>query len=496
MKVLVFAILVIYGLALFFILAYSLSQLQLWITYKRKKSSSHTSNEVDESFTPFVTVQLPIYNEYYVVNRLLDAIANFDYPSNRYEIQVLDDSTDETVELVAEKVAELKKQGLLCYHIQRDNRAGYKAGALQNGLEKANGDYIAIFDADFLPKPNFLKATLPYFQDQSVGLVQTRWQHLNAEYSIFTKAQAMALDNHFQVEQEGRNQAGYFMNFNGTAGIWRKSTIYDAGGWHLDTLTEDLDLSYRAQLRKWQFRYLGNVGSPAELPAEINAIKSQQFRWTKGGAETAIKIFPKVLRSQLFTKSQKLQAFFHLFNSAIFVCILTCALLSIPALIIKNAGYFPILFQIASGFLLSLLIIAVIYFDAFRRNYESSWEALKTYVWLFPLFLSITMGLSLHNGWAVVKAWLNVKTPFVRTPKFNLRQSGDNWKGKKYLKESLNSTILLELALTAYFIFGAGLAFFYGDFGLFPFHLMLITGFGSITVATIYHTLSSNAFKS
>jgi cellulose synthase/poly-beta-1,6-N-acetylglucosamine synthase-like glycosyltransferase len=496
LKVLVLTILVIYGLALFFILAYSLSQLQLWITYKRKKPKTPSANYDQEAFTPFVTIQLPIFNEYYVVNRLLDAVANFDYPSSRYEIQALDDSTDETVDLVAEKVAELQNRGLECYHIQRNNRVGYKAGALQNGLEQAKGDYIAIFDADFLPKPNFLKATLPLFHDQSVGLVQTRWQHLNAQYSIFTKAQAMALDNHFQVEQEGRNRAGYFMNFNGTAGIWRKSTIYDAGGWHMDTLTEDLDLSYRAQLRKWQFRYLGDVGSPAELPAEINAIKSQQFRWTKGGAETALKIFPKVLRSQLFTKSQKLQAFFHLFNSAIFVCILTCALLSIPALVIKNAGYFPMLFQVATGFLLSLMIIAVIYFDAFRRNYESSWKALKTYLWLFPLFLSITMGLSLHNGWAVIKAWLNVKTPFVRTPKFNLRQSRDNWKGKKYLKESLNSTILLELGLTAYFIFGAGLAFLYGDFGLFPFHLMLITGFGSITVATIYHTLSSNAFQS
>ncbi len=493
MKVLVLTILVIYALALLFILAYSLSQLQLWLAYRRQKPRNKPgSTWLNVGQVPMVTVQLPIYNEYYVVNRLLDAVADFDYPRDRMEIQVLDDSTDETVDLVAGKVKELHEQGFDCQHVRRDNRKGYKAGALQHGLEQAKGEYIAIFDADFLPKPHFLKATLPYFEDPQVGLVQTRWQHLNAHYSIFTKAQAMALDNHFHVEQEGRNQAGYFLNFNGTAGIWRKTTIIDAGGWHTDTLTEDLDLSYRAQLRNWQFRYLGNVGSPAELPAELNAIKSQQFRWTKGGAETALKIFPKVLKAKFLTKAQKLQAFFHLFNSAIFVCILTCALLSIPALAIKNAGYFPILFQVASGFLLSLLIIAVIYFDAFRRNYDNTGRALRTYVWLFPLFLSITMGLSLHNGWAVIKAWLNIRTPFVRTPKFNLRQASDHWQGKKYLKGRFNATILLELLLTAYFIFGAALAFVYQDFGLFPFHLMLVTGFGSITVATIAHTLSSN----
>lgn len=486
-------ILCLYGLALFFIMAYSFSQLQLWLSYrKQKKQSGNNQQHSELDHYPFVTVQLPVFNEYYVVNRLLEAVAAFDYPKDRFEIQVLDDSTDETVDLISQKAQKLKAAGVNCWQIRRTSRQGYKAGALQYGLERAKGDFIAIFDADFLPKPNFLKATLPHFQDPNVGLVQTRWQHLNGQYSLFTRAQAIALDNHFKIEQEGRNLGGYFLNFNGTAGIWRKTTIHDAGGWHTDTLTEDLDLSYRAQLRQWQFHYRGDVGSPAELPAELNAIKSQQFRWTKGGAETALKIFPKVLKSTFLKPGQKLQAFFHLFNSTVFVCILVCALLSIPALAIKNAGYFPLLFQVASGFLLSLLIIALIYFDAFQQAYRSRWQAFLNYLWLFPLFLSITMGLSLHNGWAVIKAWLNVKSPFVRTPKFNLYRACDHWQGKKYLKSRFSSMVILEFLLTAYFTFGACIAFTYQDFGLFPFHAMLVVGFGSITGATIYHTLQSN----
>lgn len=487
------AVLTVYGLALLFILAYSLSQLQLWLAYRRGDAQSAGLTTPQQLNTyPFVTVQLPIFNEYYVVTRLMDAVAAFDYPSDRYEIQVLDDSTDETVSLISNKAHQLQQQGYNCWHIRRPSREGYKAGALQYGLQQARGAFIAVFDADFLPTPQFLRATLPYFENPEVGLVQTRWQHLNADYSIFTKAQALALDNHFRIEQKGRYLAGYFLNFNGTAGIWRKATIADAGGWHYDTLTEDLDLSYRAQLRNWQFCYRSDVGSPAELPAELNAIKSQQFRWTKGGAETALKIFPRVLRSPWLKKRQKVQAFFHLFNSAIFVCILLCALLSLPALVIKNAGYFPYLFQVASGFLLSLLIIGVIYFDAFQQAYRNRWQAALTYVWLFPLFLSITMGLSLHNGWAVVKAWLNIKTPFVRTPKFNLQRVTDRWQGKKYLTSQVSPTVLLELLLTLYFMAGAGLAFVYQDFGLLPFHTMLTIGFGSIAGATIYHTWQRN----
>ncbi len=486
-------VLIVYGLALGFILAYSLSQLQLWLSYRRNTRQKAARSEYPALQNyPFVTVQLPLYNEYYVVDRLLEAVAAFDYPQDRFEIQVLDDSTDETVNLVKAKTQQLQQQGLQCWHIRRASREGYKAGALQYGLQLARGEFIAIFDADFLPEPHFLTATLPVFQDPDVGLVQTCWQHLNADYSIFTKAQALALDNHFRIEQEGRHLAGYFLNFNGTAGLWRKATIEDAGGWHYDTLTEDLDLSYRAQLRNWQFRYRKDVGSPAELPAELNAIKSQQFRWTKGGAETALKVFPQVLRATWLKKSQKVQAFFHLFNSSIFVCILVCALLSIPALAIKNAGYFPVLFQVASGFLLSLLIIGVIYFDAFQQRYQNRWQAIRTYSWLFPVFLSISMGLSLHNGWAVIKAWLNIKTPFVRTPKFDLRTVSDKWQGKKYLKGQFTPNVLLELLLTAYFAAGAALAFVYQDFGLLPFHTMLMVGFGSITGATIAHTWQSN----
>lgn len=486
-------ILSIYGLALLFIFAFCMSQLQLWFHYRHHQKQSPQSRDSNipelRDSLPFVTVQLPVYNEYYVITRLIEAVAGFDYPSSRLEIQVLDDSTDETVDLIASKSAELREKGLQVHHVRRESREGYKAGALQYGLERAKGEFIAIFDADFVPKPDFLKATLPYFDNPQIGLVQTRWEHLNKDYSIFTKAQALALDNHFEVEQTGRNASNSFINFNGTAGIWRKATIEDAGGWHYDTLTEDLDLSYRAQLKNWQFKFLKGHGSPAELPAELNSIKSQQYRWNKGGAETARKMFPEVLRSKL-SLTRKIHAFFHLFNSAVFVCILICALLSVPALIIKNQGYYPLLFQIASLFLLSLLAICWIYFDGFRKRYSSSKTAIIEYLKIFPLFLCISMGMSLHNGIAVIKGWLGIKSAFVRTPKFNLKSLSDNWTGKKYLKGNINGMTILEGLLTLYFIGGIVLGVQYGDPGLIPFHIMLTIGFGSISLYTFYHTFS------
>lgn len=483
-------ILTIYGLALLFIFGFCMSQLQLWFHYKR-----YVKNAPDPEYRrlpdplPDVTVQLPVYNEYYVISRLMDAVAQFEYPSSKLEIQVLDDSTDETVDLIAGKTRELRENGIQVVHIKRESRKGYKAGALQYGLEKAKGDFIAIFDADFVPKPDFLQQTIPYFQNPNIGLVQTKWEHLNKDYSIFTRAQALALDNHFEVEQTGRNASNSFINFNGTAGIWRKATIQDAGGWQYDTLTEDLDLSYRAQLRNWQFQFLKGHGAPAELPAELNSIKSQQYRWNKGGAETAIKLFPKVFQSGLPFK-RKVHAFFHLFNSTVFVCILICALLSVPALIIKNQGHYPLLFKGASLFLLSLLAICWIYFDSFKQQYSSFRTALWEYLKLFPLFLCISMGMSLHNGIAVIKGWVGVKSPFIRTPKFNLKDLSDHWSGKKYLKGKINGMPILEGLLALYFIGGIGLGFFYGDAGLVPFHIMLTIGFGSISIYTFCHTFS------
>lgn len=481
----------IYGLALLFIFFYSLAQLHLVVNYlkSRKNTQNNAAQPGQLRDYPFVTVQLPVYNEYYVIGRLMQAVAAFDYPRDKFEVQVLDDSTDETKDLIAQKVEALQDQGFQFHQVRRPNRQGFKAGALDYGLQQAKGDYIAIFDADFVPNPDFLKKTIPYFNDPNIGLVQTRWEHLNKDYSLFTRAQAFALDAHFRIEQRGRNYGGFFMNFNGTAGIWRKATIEDAGGWKDDTLTEDLDLSYRAQLNGWRFKYLEEQDSPAELPAEMNSIKSQQYRWTKGAAETAKKLFPAVLKSSA-SLTHKFHAFFHLFNSSVFICILICALLSVPGIFFKNLDFFPVLFKLASLFLVSLLIVGVAYFIAFRQRFDSTQKALLNFLWMFPLFLCISMGLSLHNARAVLQGFTGKKTSFIRTPKFNLVSLKDKWEGKKYLKSNMHWLSWMEGFFTLYFLAGIGLAFQFNDFGLFPFHVMLAFGFGSIFLYTIWHHLT------
>ena len=295
-------ILIVYGLIMALIFLYSLMQLQLLKgslrTRKKELTNTNVSKKIDVNTLPKVTVQLPIYNEQYVIERLLESITKLDYPKNLLEIQVLDDSTDESKNLIAKKVTELQQKGIDITHMHRSLRTGFKAGALKEGLTKAKGEFIAIFDADFTPNPNWLHATLCGFTEHSVGLVQTRWGHLNRDFSLLTKIQALALDFHFHLEQGGRNALKHFMSFNGTAGIWRKSCILDAGNWQADTLTEDLDLSYRAQLKGWKFRYLGDVVTPAELPVAMGAFKSQQFRWTKGAAECAVKNLPRVIKAK------------------------------------------------------------------------------------------------------------------------------------------------------------------------------------------------------
>ena len=288
--------------------------------------------------TPIVTVQLPIFNELYVASRLIDAVCTLDYPKEKLEIQVLDDSTDETFEVIANAVEHYQTIGYDIKHIHRTNRSGYKASALKHGLETARGEFIAIFDADFVPNKDFLKKTIPYFfADPKIGVVQTRWEHINREYSMLTRTQAFALDGHFVIEQDVRNKAGFFIQFNGTGGVWRKETIIDAGNWQSDTLTEDLDLSYRAQLRGWKFKYLTDVTSPAELPAEVNALKSQQFRWTKGAIETARKILPEVWKAKIPLRV-KIHSTFHLTNNIVFPFIILAGILNVPLVFIKQNG--------------------------------------------------------------------------------------------------------------------------------------------------------------
>ena len=483
----------LYGLFLTFILLYSLVQLNLVISYRKaeKKEEEHgpeVAPEIAWEDLPMVTVQLPVFNELYVVERLIDTVAAFNYPKDKLEIQVLDDSTDESFEVAAKRIAELQAEGLDIQHIKRPERVGYKAGALAYGLEIAKGEFVAIFDADFVPVKDFLLKTVPHFySDERIGVVQTRWEHLNRDYSLLTKLQAVGLDAHFTVEQQGRNAAGHFINFNGTAGIWRRTTIDDAGGWQSDTITEDLDLSYRAQLRNWRFKYLENVGSPAELPAAMEALKSQQFRWTKGAAECTIKNLPRVMRASHVPFRTKVHAIFHLMNSFVFVSILFAAVLSIPMMFIKNQHpEYNLLFQLASIYVVSFIILSMFYYTALKGGGQKAtwWE----FVRYFPLFLSVSMGLSLHNTIAVLEGYIGRKTEFVRTPKFNINKDDDEWKGNKYLNYNISLLTVLEVGMIVYFVWGIVQAFLLNDFGMLPFHVMLIFGFSYIVYYTFKHS--------
>ena len=485
---------VIYATALIFIFMYSIVQANLTILYLRGRSKGKKgpSQQIEELANskgelPFVTIQLPIYNEMYVIERLMDAVADFDYPHDRFEVHVLDDSDDETVEIVAQKVAELKEKGIDIQQIRRQDRKGFKAGALQYGMKLAKGEYIAIFDADFLPNPDFLQKTLPWFDDPKIGVVQTRWEHINKDYSILTKLQAFALDAHFSIEQKGRNNGDHFINFNGTAGVWRRETIDDAGGWKADTLTEDLDLSYRAQIKGWRFVYREEIGSPAELPAQMNAIKSQQFRWTKGAAETARKNLGRVFRADLPFKT-KLHAFFHLMNSGIFICILMLGIVSIPILFLHYQDQrFETLFSVTQYAIISTFVLGIFFWVSRIRSRQDEAENPFLFFLLFPIFLSISMGLALHNAVAVIEGYIGKKTPFIRTPKFAIKTLDDKWKGKKYSGGSISFLTLMEGVLALYFLGGLIMALMHGDILSAPFMGMLFFGYATIFFYSVRH---------
>ena len=478
-----FGILGIYILCLIFIFIYSLTQLNMlryFISYqKKKKSIPSLPNDL-----PFITIQLPLYNELYVVERLMECITRLDYPEGKLQIQVLDDSTDESLKLTKNTILKYQKRGSPIEHITRENRENFKAGALKNGLKSATGEFIAIFDADFLPQPDWLLKTIPYFNDVKIGVVQTRWGHLNRNYSILTKIQAFALDAHFLLEQIGRNQQKHFINFNGTAGIWRKKCILDAGNWEGDTLTEDLDISYRAQLKKWEFQYLDDVITPAELPITLNAIRSQQFRWNKGGAENFRKIIGAVFKSPNISIIVKFNALFHLLNSTMFLNVMIVAILSVPILYIKNEySELQTLFNFSMLFVLSTLIFFVCYWFIHKKIFGGGLLSFMNYIKRFLIFYSLIMGFSAHNSIAVLEGHWGKKSPFIRTPKFNINQRKEK-KINKYILEKKSNYTFIELGFSLYFLFGLISAFSVsekGDFGLFPFHLLLFIGFGSIT---------------
>tara|TARA_B110000037_G_scaffold204027_1_gene247620 strand:- start:450 stop:1736 length:1287 start_codon:yes stop_codon:yes gene_type:complete len=425
------------------------------------------------------------------MERLLDNIVTLEYPREKLEIQVLDDSSDESIVTTEKHIKRLQKTGINIQHIRRSNRQGFKAGALKEGLEIATGEFIAIFDADFLPQKDWLLQTIPYFKNAAIGVVQTRWGHINRNYSTLTKIQAFALDAHFTLEQVGRNSKGHFINFNGTAGVWRKECILDAGNWEGDTLTEDLDLSYRAQLKKWKFKYLENVKTPAELPVIISAARSQQFRWNKGGAENFQKMTKRVLSNKDISLKTKIHSVLHLLNSSMFLMILIVAILSIPMLYIKNEySHLRSYFYMISFFIISSIIFFICYWFMFKKSYGGGFKNFLKYTGTFFTFFSIAMGFSLHNSIAVLEGHFGKKSDFVRTPKFNIKTIKDTWKKNKYIHKKISLNTLIEGILTLYFAFGMYSAFVVGnqggDFGLFPFHLMLFFGFGYVFWKSIF----------
>jgi len=421
---------------------------------------------------PLVTIQLPIYNEMYVADRLIDAVCQIDYPGALLEIQVLDDSTDETQSVAEQAVRRNASRGLDITYIHRTDRTGYKAGALEAGLKVAKGDFIAIFDADFIPTADFLRRTVPYFVDPPIAMVQARWGHINQDYSLLTKIQSILLDGHFVLEHGGRNRAGLFFNFNGTAGIWRRTAIADAGGWQHDTLTEDLDLSYRAQLRGWKFVFLPDLVAPAEVPVEMNAFKSQQHRWAKGSVQTCRKLLPRLLSSDL-PLAVKAEAFFHLTANFNYPLMCVLSVLMAPSMVIRyNMGWYEMLLIDVPLFFAATASVANFYMVC-QRELHTDWITRAKYM---PFLMSIGIGLAVNNTRAVFEALFNKESEFARTPKYRIEAAADEWIGKKY-RQSFVVQPMIELALGLYFTATVFYALANGIYGTLPFLVLFQIGF-------------------
>jgi cellulose synthase/poly-beta-1,6-N-acetylglucosamine synthase-like glycosyltransferase len=434
---------------------------------------------------PRVTVQLPLYNEMYVVERLLESVCAIDYPRDLLEIQVLDDSTDETQEIARAAIARYGAQGFDIHYLHRTERIGFKAGALDAGLQVATGEFVLIFDADFIAPPQVLNKTLGHFSDSQVGMVQVRWGHVNREYSLLTQVQSILLDGHFVLEHGGRNRAGRFFNFNGTAGIWRREAIGDAGGWQHDTLTEDLDLSYRAQLKGWRFVFVQDVVSPAEIPVEMNAFKSQQHRWAKGSIQTCKKLLPRILGSDL-PLPIKIEATFHLTANFAYPLMVLLSILMFPAMIIRyNMGLYEMMIVDIPLFLGATMSVCSFYLMSQREVFGDDWRRRIKYL---PAVLSVGIGLSLNNAKAVLEALLGIESEFSRTPKYRVEGAGDEWKQKRY-RGSVSFVPFLELLLGLDFTVMAYYAISNGIFGTLPFIFLFQFGFLYTATLSLFQNL-------
>jgi cellulose synthase/poly-beta-1,6-N-acetylglucosamine synthase-like glycosyltransferase len=421
---------------------------------------------------PVVTIQLPLYNEMYVADRLIESVCGIDYPRELLEIQVLDDSTDETRGIAEAAVRRHAAQGFDIKYYHRTDRTGYKAGALEAGLRVARGEYVAIFDADFLPGHDFLLKLMPHFADPKVGMVQARWGHINQDYSLLTKIQSILLDGHFVLEHGGRNRAGCFFNFNGTAGVWRRAVIEDAGGWQHDTLTEDLDLSYRAQLRGWRFVFVPDVVAPAEVPVEMNAFKSQQHRWAKGSIQTCRKLLPHILAAKV-PFSVKAEAFFHLTANFNYPLMVVLSILMFPSMVIRyNMGWYEMMLIDVPLFFAATFSVCNFYLVC-QREIHADWRARIKYL---PFLMSIGIGLCINNSRAVLEAMFNRQSEFARTPKYRIEGESDEWVGKRY-RQSVAVQPLIELALGLYFTATVFYALANGIYGTVPFLVLFQIGF-------------------
>ncbi|MEL7058867.1 MAG: cellulose synthase family protein [Acidobacteriota bacterium] len=438
-------ILAVYYATLGVLALYGVHRMVLVVGWWQARRRSETAPEPPAEW-PVVTVQLPIFNERYVAHRLIEAVANLDYPRDRLEIQVLDDSIDDTRELVAKQVAELRAEGVDIHHLHREDRSGFKAGALAAGLTSAAGDLLAVFDADFVPQRDFLRAVVPHFGDPDVGMVQARWGHLNRDYSLLTRVQAVLLDGHFVIEHAARHRGGCLFNFNGTAGIWRRQAIVDAGGWAHDTLTEDLDLSYRSQLAGWRFVYLPNLVVPAELPAEINAYKSQQHRWAKGSIQCGRKLLGRVLRSSLGWRA-KLEAFVHLTANLSYPLMLLLSLLIFPAMLLRHGDDDLRVALLVDLPLFAAATLSVLVFFTASQVGVTLWRRL----WRLPALMGIGIGLSVNNSTAVLSGLIQDGGIFHRTPKYCIEGRAGDWSGKAY-RLPKNLSLYLESVLAVYFV--------------------------------------------
>jgi cellulose synthase/poly-beta-1,6-N-acetylglucosamine synthase-like glycosyltransferase len=475
-------LLIPYFVVMIILAFYGIHRYQLvWLYYRNRKNASRW-NEPPARFAegqlPFVTIQLPIYNEQFVIDRLIDACCRLNYPRDRFEIQVLDDSTDETTE-VAQQIVERYATGFPgmepqpIVYIHRTNRHGFKAGALDAGLKVARGEFVAIFDADFVPPGEWVMQVIHHFAESNIGMVQTRWTHLKRDYSFLTQVEAIMLDGHFVLEHGGRSRAGVFFNFNGTAGMWRRETIGSAGGWQHDTLTEDTDLSYRAQMVGWQFKYLQDVECPAELPIEMTAFKTQQARWAKGLIQTGKKILPRVMKSDVPWHT-KLEAWYHLTANISYPLMIILSVLLMPAMIIRSwQGMLQMLLIDLPLFMASTMSISSFYLVSQKELFPKSWG--RTFLYL-PFLMALGVGLTITNTKAVMEALFGVQSAFARTPKYRVNKKGEKSQAKKYRKR-LGIIPWIELAIGSYFALTVWYAISTENYFTVPFLVLFVFGY-------------------